>query len=322
MIILVLFTRKFLTVSTFIFYIEYFNYLNYRGINEVNLLKSLVFIGLWLPSSCLAEGHLLILESQYAPFPHPQRAGGHTYQDSLYAFEPHYNDSSIAVFIPEGFEPADTVDMVFYFHGWWNNIRQSIKEFDLLGQFTRSNKKSIFVFPEGPKNAPDSFGGKMEEPGLFKQLVEDVLTQLKRRKLLDDVVPGKIILSGHSGAYRAIAHILHSGGLSGYIKEVYLFDALYGQLDKFEHWISSEEGKLINFITPQGGTRQTSLDFLHELEQKQVSFVTVEGNAVSNSQLRDNHLLFIFSDLGHNEVINPYLQLFLEASVLDPLRIH
>lgn len=290
------------------------------------LLKSLVFYSLWLMALSMAEyppaGHLFIFESKYAPFPHPQRAGGHIYQDSLYALAPHYNDSSIAVFIPEGFESADTVDMVFYFHGWWNNINQSIDEFDLLGQFTRSNRKAVFVFPEGPKNAPDSFGGKMEEPGVFKQLVEDVLTQLKKRGLLDDAVPGKIILSGHSGAYRAIAHILHHGGLSGHIKEVYLFDALYGQLDKFEDWILSGEGKLLNIITPQGGTWQTSLDFLYELEQKQISFETVQGNVVPDTQLRDNHLLFIFSDLGHNEVINPYLQLFLEVSVLGPLRIH
>jgi len=47
-------------------------------------------------------------------------------------------------------------------------------------------------------------------------------SKIKTRKV------GSIILSGNSGAYHAISFILMWGGMTASVREVYLFDALYG----------------------------------------------------------------------------------------------
>jgi len=268
----------------------------------------------WTPAG---TGQLAIIQSVNAPFPHPSRMEGHLYGDSLYSFEDHYNDRSVAIFIPKDFKPKRHIDMVFYFHGWGNNIQKSISQFDLLGQFSGSGKNAIFIFPQGPKNAKDSFGGKLEDPGIFKALVDEILEMLQSEDVIHSLKPGKIILSGHSGAYHVISSILNRGGLTEHITEVYLFDALYGQLEKFGHWLEGQDGKLVNIVTPNGGTLDNSLDLLDDLSDWGIGFVALEQDTVTVTDLSSAQVVTVFTSLGHSEVINPFFQRALESSGLN-----
>lgn len=69
---------------------------------------------------------------------------------------------------------------------------------------------------------------------------------------------GRVILSGHSGGYHALAAMLDRGGLSDPVREVYLFDGLYGETDKYLAWLRGGRGKLINIYTDHGGTKAES----------------------------------------------------------------
>jgi len=290
-------------------------------------MKILFMFTLWVTSSISScqdikwtresGGQFAILTSSNAPFPHPQRTAGHAYGDTLFNFEASYNDSSIAVFVPDHFIKNDATDLVFYFHGWGNNIQKSIEKFDLLGQFSASHKNAVFVFPEGPKNASDSFGGRLEETDVFKLLVADVLTFLQHEKKINSITPGNIILSGHSGAYRVISYILNRGGLSQNISEVYLFDALYAEEEKYAHWLDKNSGRLLNIITPNGGTTENSQDFLENLEDWGIAFKKVTKNDVDLNDLSEEKIVFVFTSLGHSEVINPYFELALKSSKLQ-----
>lgn len=268
----------------------------------------------WTP---VAGGELTIISSTHAPFPHPLRSEGHFYNDSLYSFQEHYMDSSVAIFIPENFRKTERVDLVFYFHGWGNSISESIEKFQLLQQFTDSKRNAVFVFPEGPRNAPDSFGGRLEEKGVFQALVGDVISFLNEEKRTDSLVPGRIILSGHSGAYRVIAYILNRGGLTANISEVYLFDALYAQTENFTHWLEKYDGKLINITTPNGGTQWNSADLVDDLNDWGVPNQRIDGNEVSVGALESARITTIFTTLGHSDVIDPFFMQFLTASGLD-----
>lgn len=130
--------------------------------------------------------------------------------------------------------------------------------------------------------------------------------------------PGSIVLAGHSGAYRVIAFILTRGGLAANVREVYLFDALYGQTEKFAHWIDRTSGKLIDIYTAEGGTRQQSLDLMDDLRAWDVPFSAAAESAVTPELLRKSRLVFIDSPLEHNDVVakNEQLRAFLEASGL------
>ena len=266
--------------------------------------------------TAVAGGQLTIQSSTNSPFPHPDRAEGHLYNDSLYSFEAHYNDSSIAVFIPDHFVPNETVDLVFYFHGWGNSIHESIEKFDLLQQFSNSSTNAVFVFPEGPRDAPDSFGGRLEERDIFKALVGDVLAFLQHQKKIGTIHPGKIVLAGHSGAYRVISSILNRGGLTENIEEVYLFDALYAQSENYAHWLEKYDGRFINITTPNGGTKSNSADLVDNFNDWVIPNKRIDGNDVSVEALSEERVVTIFTSLGHSEVINPYFELCLRSSDL------
>ena len=263
-------------------------------------------------------GTMIVTTSDHAMFPHEKRAAGHTYEGKAYPADVHYSDRTVAIFVPKGFRAGDATSLVFYFHGWRNNVDDTFAKFRDAEQLAASGVNAVLVLAEGPKNAPDSFGGKLEETGAFSSLVSDVLGVLKARGVIESTRPGSIVLAGHSGAYRVMAFILTRGGLTANIREVYLFDALYGQSEKFAHWIDRFPGKLIDIYTAEGGTRDQSLDLMDDLRAWDIPFVAVPESAASQELLRKNRLVFIDSALEHNDVVakNQQLRAFLAASGL------
>jgi len=115
-----------------------------------------------------------------------------------------------------------------------------------------------------------------------------------------------------------MAFILTRGGLTGNIREVYLFDALYGQVEKFARWIDRSNGKLIDIHTPDGGTREQSLALVDDLVAWSVPFVAAPESAVTPELLRKNRLVFIDSALAHDDVVaaKEQFRVFLTASSL------
>jgi hypothetical protein len=265
-----------------------------------------------------ALGTMVVTTSDHTMFPHEKRANGHTYEGKTYPADVHYADRTVAIFVPKGFRAGDETSLVFYFHGWRNNVDDTLRQFRVAEQFAASGANAVLVLAEGPRNAPDSFGGKLEETGVFASLVGDVLSTLKARGLIANTKPGSIVLAGHSGAYRVMAFILARGGLTANIREVYLFDALYGQTEKFAHWIDRSPGKLIDIYTPEGGTRDESLSLMDDLRAWDIPFVAVAESAVTPDLLRKNRLVFIDSALEHNDVVakNEQFRAFLAASSL------
>jgi hypothetical protein len=263
-------------------------------------------------------GELLYLKSAHTEFPHPARDSGHTYSGKFYSAEGHYRDSTVGVFIPKNFRPGKSVDVVVHIHGWFNNVESTFVQFRLIEQFVESGVNAILLAPEGPKNAPDSFGGKLEQPDGFALLIRDVIAQLKRIKKIPHTQIGKVVLSGHSGAYRAMAFILQHGGFTEKIKEVYLFDALYGQTEKFAYWLDHSRGRLLNIYTDEGGTKSESELLAADLKSWRIPSVLLEEENVSNETLKKNRIVFIHTKLEHNDVLSSHntFREFLKAGVL------
>ncbi len=115
-----------------------------------------------------------------------------------------------------------------------------------------------------------------------------------------------------------MAFILTQGGLTANIREVYLFDALYGQSEKFAHWIDRFPGKLIDIYTAEGGTKDQSLDLMDDLTAWDIPFAAVPESAVTPDLLRKNRLVFIDSPLEHNDVVakNEQFRAFLASGSL------
>ena len=248
-------------------------------------------------------GEIFISKLTSAPFPHPNRINGHIYNNQTFSYQEHYSDSSVAVFIPKGFTPTMNTNIVVYFHGWYNNIDSACAQFKLIEQFYESNKNAIFVFPEGPKNSPDSFGGRLEEKNGLSYLIGDVLKYLGEKGKLNSSKIGNIILAGHSGAFRVLSFCLMRGGLTQHISDVILFDALYGQTEKYVHWIENFKGRFINIYTDGGGTKSETENLMNDFNGWGISYFKGEENETKQVDLLNNRLIFIHTDLTHNEVI-------------------
>jgi hypothetical protein len=264
-------------------------------------------------------GELLKTQLSSAPFPHPRRDSGHTYGNQFYPTAKHYNDSSVALFIPKGFRPTDAVDFVVHIHGWWNNIDTALKRYLLPQQLTESGKNAILVIPEGPRNAPDFFWGKLEDPAGFKKFIEDVADYLFRTGKTTTRNVGNVILSGHSGAYHPISYALMQGGVPEKIREVYLFDALYGQTEKFAHWIDHSQGKMVVIYTDSGGTKHETESLMGDLRACKIPYLAGDETSISPRDLSKHRLVFLHTDLGHDMVVHYRLEFrdFLRASCLS-----
>jgi hypothetical protein len=268
------------------------------------------------------KGQLIITNLNSAPFPHSKRAEGHKYKQKDYSAAEHYSDNTVAIFIPKGFRKKGPWDFVIHFHGWNNNVAGVLKHYQLIEQLVQSGKNAVLIVPQGPMNAPDSFGGRLEDTNGFKRFMADVAAGLR-----EQVVPnargievGRVILSGHSGGYQVISSIIDHGGMSKEISEVWLFDALYAQTDKFSTWQAKQHGRLLNIYTEHGGTKGETEKMMATLKERGVKFVSGNEAEIKASDLAFQGPVFIFTALEHDDVPfkNKTFLKFLQTSSLEP----
>ena len=277
-----------------------------------HLLLLLLSCAIWpargetLSERYAGSGQLIVTQLTSAPFPHPKRAEGHKYQNKLYPATEHYSDNTVAIFIPKGFRETDQVDFVVHFHGWKNNVEGVLGQYKLIEQLVESGRNAVLVVPQGPRNAPDSFGGKLEDPDGFKRFMAGVVEGLRQQSALKkkDFAIGQITLSGHSGGYEVISAIVDCGGLTEHVREVWLFDALYAQTDKFLAWIDRHQGRFVDIYTERGGTKAKTEQLMAALKQRGTSFFAGKEGEAKPADLQSNKLVFLYTDLPHNDVVH------------------
>jgi len=243
----------------------------------------------------------------HALFPHPARKNGLENPNDPYPFAGHYDDSSVVVIQPAGWHETEVgVNLIIHFHGHRNHVLNVLEQFNLPQQLRASRKNALLVLAQGPKDAPDSFGGNIEEPGGLQKFVDAVLQRLTQDSLISRPQINQIILSAHSGGYRPTAFALAPGRLTEKISEVYLFDAFYGQHEKYFEWIKNYSGKLISIYTEHlAGEHQT---FMDQLRAAGIPF----GTNLSENQ----RLTFYPTDVCHNCVLAGNFEKYLELSSL------
>ncbi len=260
-------------------------------------------------------GFTTIVPMRYAPYPHASREGGFKVGDKIFPRDPHYSDSSVAVFIPRHFRPSGPVHLLFYFHGHNNNIRRSLREFRLREQVVAGGKNVVLVFPEGPKNVGDSGGGKLEEKDGLKRLAEEVTEFLAAEGKVSERTIGRVALAGHSGAYRVISFCVEQGGLEKHIAEVCLLDATYARLDAFVDWAArSREGRLFSIFTDHLAGENVYL--MTRLRRRDLSYELMDEDDAADALLRSTRLLFVnTTKLTHDQTVQ-WLERWLRASSL------
>jgi hypothetical protein len=267
-------------------------------------------------------GKLIVSQFATAPFPHPDRAKGHYYKTNFFSAEKNYSDSTVALFVPKGFRPGKTIDFVVHFHGWGNNVARALERYRLIEQFSASDRNAILIVPQGPYNASDSFDGKLEDTNGFAHFMAEALNVLETNDNIHKAKLGKIILSGHSGGYEVISSILDRGGLNDHVREVWLFDALYGRTEKFVKWFANDpRTRFIDIYTEHGGTKDESEQLKADLKKQNTPFFFANEKNGTALDLQKNHLVFLFTENSHDVVMqnNDTFLGFLRTSQLDTI---
>jgi hypothetical protein len=301
----------------------------HRKMYRLNLSRLICFIifcsfTLTLRAQDFKDYSVLHFTSTHTAFPDTGRVNGHLYDSVFYSATEHYSDSSVLLIIPKPLESNKTVDLVFWFHGWRNNIDTAAEFYKLTRQFLASGRNAVLVLAETAKNSPDSYGGKLEEPGMFRLLTDDVLHALKKGGYISEPVKaGNIVLAGHSGAFRVIAYILQNGQVP--VQEVFLFDALYAEVDKYQSWLNQDwSHHFVHWFTNHGGgTDEVSNYMMTQLKNHSDHFLLTEELGLQQKTIKDNYILFVHSFREHNVIINDPddFQLLLENSfVLRPIK--
>lgn len=225
-----------------------------------------------------------------APFPHPDRAEGYRRQDgTFYPAFPHYLDSSIAVVVPLKLrEGPQGVNLIVHFHGHMNDNMGVLERFPMVQTMLDAGTNAILVLPQGPYRARDSFGGKMEDAGGLRRLVEQVLAVMKKEGVIKEAKLADLILSAHSGGYRPLAFCLDRGGMNASISRLFLFDAFYGNHDFYEAWLLGGKGIMLGAYTDH-------------LAKEHTGFVAKNGAAAGK------RLQFTPTAVEHNDVLKEFL---------------
>ncbi|MFA5957875.1 alpha/beta hydrolase [Hyphomicrobium sp.] len=173
------------------------------------------------------------------------RKGHRTGSGRVYWEDETYSDNRVLLHVPKGFDIRRPALMMVFFHGHGATLeRDVLARQKVPAQISASNANVVLVAPQLAVDARDSSAGKFWQPGAFGRFIGEAGQQLARlhgdRKSLRTFASMPIIIVAYSGGYVAAASAIERGGLKKRVRGVVLLDSLYGDLDKFAHWIEAD----------------------------------------------------------------------------------
>jgi hypothetical protein len=238
---------------------------------------------------------------------HSSPRGGVLWEDQT------YNDRHVLLAASTDFNPNAPGAMVVFFHG--NNAtlaRDVVERQQTVRQLAQANLNAVLVAPQMAVDARDSSAGNFWRPGAFAQFLEEAdakLASLYPQASRAAFRRMPVILVAYSGGYLPAAYSLAYGGAGDRIRGVVLFDALYGEPDKFARWIESETGRAFFVSAYSGSSKGGNLEMQARLERNGVH----TENSLPAS-LRPGVVAFIDAgDVSHDDFVSV-------AWTSDPLR--
>lgn len=182
------------------------------------------------------------------PFIDVDESGRHGHRTAFgrtYWEDETYNDPRVLLHIPKGFDVRRPSVMIVYFHGHGATLRRDVLARQRVpAQITASGVNAVLVAPQFAVDAADSSAGKFWEPGAFGRFLGEAAQQLARLhgdpRSVRTFASMPIVMVAYSGGYAPAAWCASRGGVTNRVRGVVLLDALYGELDKFASWISSD----------------------------------------------------------------------------------
>jgi hypothetical protein len=186
-----------------------------------------------------------------------------------------FNDNRVLMHVPESFDARKPGVIVVFFHGNGATLERDVRDRQLVPQqISDSGVNAVLLAPQLAVNAADSSAGKFWQPGGLKRFVTESADHLAR--LYGDPRTAKtfanmpVIIVGYSGGFMPAAWSLEVGGLGDRVRGVFLLDAVYGELDKFESWIvNNRTGFFVSAYTRS--TKRHEKELMAMLKEKGIA---------------------------------------------------
>ncbi len=267
-------------------------------------------------------GKTFIVPFASAPYPHASRANGHTYQGKLYDAAKHYSDANVGIFVPDGWHPeSGAIDAIVHFYGWNHDVASTLSIYHLREQLIASKRNAILIVPSGPADAPDSGDGKLElDDNGFARFITDLCAWLQRSGISPVNVPGRIVLTAHSGGYGGAGGVLTRGGMNARVTDVVLFDAAYGYYDAFAGWARGADKHFLSIFTNDTITGNVSL--MGMLQTQTPNMYVWLAKDITPERLDSRNATFILTtDVRHDDLLthDSWYATFLQTTALQSL---
>lgn len=182
----------------------------------------------------------------------------------------HPGAPSALVHAAAGFDPTRPLQLVVFLHGYMACARMLLDDGPVecrpgepprpgreLGRaHDAAGRNTLFVVPQLAFLQPTGKPGCFAKPGCFRAFLEEALaalplSRLSPRKRLDDVAA--ITLVAHSAGYEAALAVLEHGEVDALVRDVVLFDALYGEERAYLSWFAAHPQARLLSLHLRGG---------------------------------------------------------------------
>ncbi len=220
-----------------------------------------------------------------------------------------WTDATTLLFVPKDFDPKRPIGLLVHFHGHDGRAVRKLDDHQLREQVLESGRNVLLAVPQGPVDAPDSAGGKLEEPQGFARFSHELLTILRSKKvrsLLGKQALGphqswqRLAVSAHSGGYRVAARVLTVGGVP--VDDAYLFDALYGDVPLYRTWAGQPGKRLWSWYTRGAPEKLNKILLMRLREDGAVPLGEEPEGSLNYHRFCKAQLLFVHTELHHGKV--------------------
>lgn len=207
------------------------------------------------------------------------RRGHRTGTGRIYWEDETYSDRQVLLHMPKGFDIRRPGLLIVFFHGHGAKLADDVYlRQQVPAQISSSGVNAVLVAPQLAVNAADSSAGKLWQPGAFARFLGEAAQQLAKLhgdpRSVRSFTSMPVIVVAYSGGYVATAWSVHHGGIAKRLRGVVLFDALYGELDTFADWITTQKSAFF-VSTYAGSTQARNLHLQKMLTDREIAYTTV-----------------------------------------------
>ena len=188
-----------------------------------------------------------------------------------------FKDNKVLLYFPKGFDIRKPALIVVFFHGNGATLtRDVIERQQVAAQLDAAGINGVLVAPQFAIDAADSSAGGFWQRGRFAKFINEAATKLAAQygdhRVAGAFKQSKVVLVAYSGGYLPAAWSLAVGKADARLAGVVLFDAMYGQIDKFVSWLDREHRRAFLLTAYGESTHEENEALKQELDEANLRY--------------------------------------------------